>query len=480
MNKITGKVFAQNAIWKFLELFGAQGITLILAVILARILAPGDYGIISLTMIFVSFSDILVQGGFYTVLVQKKEVADADYSAANYLSLIFAFLLYSANFYFSSIIAKYYTIPLLESVLKTVAVTLFFNAFSVVLSARLVRGLQFQKLFYVRMLSAVISGILGIWLAYSGYGVWSLVWQKFAQQLLFALLLVVVTGKIPIMFFPVERAKVLMANGLQVLSGVMVAFLGDSLYGVTVGKAYSPESLGFLDKGDQLPKGLILNANAAIVGVTLPTLSFYQGDLILLKRAVRRIIRVSCYVIFPLSIGLAASSNLLIRILLTEKWIYSTPVMQLSCFFYATATILQIQTQVFYSIGKNGVRTALESFKLIITIVLVPCAVFILGFHIYLLMALKVGISIGMIMITALFSKKYIDYNLAELFSDVVPAFCLSVLMVIPVISIPLFGFPDLVTLLLEGITGILVYVFLSIRFNVSAFFELKELLKRN
>lgn len=482
--KVTGKQFANNFIWKVLEQFGAQIITLILTILLARILDPKSFGVISLTSIFISFSDIFVQGGLNTAILQKEKVDKLDYSTVTFLSLVLAVVMYAIIFIISPIIAGYYDTPELELVLKVLAIIIFFNAINALLYAAVLKNMKVKLSFISNIISGIISGSIGIALALNGAGVWALVVQKLVQQFVITIILSFsLRWKFSIKYSS-ERAKTLFKFSFKVLAGSMIAFISDNSYNAIIGKSYSTEQLGYCDKGDQLPKSTILNIVMALVGVSLPTLSSYQSDLPKLKDMTRKIVRVSSFIIFPMAIGMIVTAQDVIILLFTEKWLKAVPILKLACVFYSTTPLLQICGQAIYAVGKSEIRFWSELFKMVLTLLLISLLVGVFKVDILVVVALKSMISFIMILWTSFFTKKFIQYGLIEQIRDLLPSLIMSLGMGVIVSLVGRLTLNIYISLLLQIGLGVLIYLLLSFITKTRAFSEtlsvLRLYLKRN
>lgn len=224
MKEITKASAAKNSIWKLLESFLSKGVSMLVSIVLARILLPDDYGIIAFTSVFINLSDTLIQAGFSTALIRKEKVDEKDYSTVLGISIIMAFFLYIVIFLSAPIISNFYNEPLLVNVLRVIALSLFFQAFASVRTAIVSREMKFRVLFICSMVSNVLSGIVGIAIAYLGFGVWALVIQQLAQQLILTVsLFIAVKMKVKFKIYK-ESAKELVPFSIKVLTSSLLSF----------------------------------------------------------------------------------------------------------------------------------------------------------------------------------------------------------------------------------------------------------------
>lgn len=311
--------------WKLMERGGTQGIQFVVQIILARLLLPEDYGIIALVIIFTSIANVFVQSGLNTALIQKKDADEADFSSVFYLSLLMACLIYIVLFLAAPFIAAFYKIPEITPVFRVLSITLFFGAFNSIQNAVVARNLEFKKLFFSSTGAILISGTVGIYMAYTGFGVWALVGQQISNQLFVTLILWFTVKWRPQLLFSLERVKALFSFGWKLLVSALIDTVYRDLRSLIIGKMYNPAMLGFYNRGQQFPSLIVSNINGSIQSVMLPVLSSQQDNRPRVKDMMRRAIVTSSFIIFPMMVGLAVTAEPLVKILLTDKWLPCVP-----------------------------------------------------------------------------------------------------------------------------------------------------------
>ena len=309
-----------SLVWKFLERIGTQGVQFIVAIVLARLLLPSDYGAVTMITVFIAISNTFVQSGFSTSLIQKKNSDDLDFSSVFYASLAIATVLYLLLFFLAPAIANFYRLPIIKDVLRVLALTLFIGAINSVQNAKISKEMKFKKLFISSLGAIFCSGTIGILLAYMGYGVWALVAQQIVNQLASVIILWFTSGWKPKLIFSFKRLKGLFSYGWKILCSGLIDTLYKNSYNLVIGKVFNSETLGLYNKGEQFPKLISVNVDGAIGSVMLPAYSKEQDDKEKVKKMVRRAIVTSALIIFPMMIGLAATANSIVEILLTKKW----------------------------------------------------------------------------------------------------------------------------------------------------------------
>ena len=293
------KIVVSSLVWKFMERTGAQGIQFIVQILLARILLPQDYGLISLVTIFITIANVFVQSGFNTALIQKKDADEVDFSSVFYLSLGVSIIMYILTFFGAPLVADFYREPELTIVLRVLAITLFLGALNSIQNAVVAKRMQFKKLFFSSLGASLISGVAGIILAYLGFGVWALVFQQIFSQASITIILWFTVKWRPMIVFSIKRVKGLFHYGSKILASSLINTIYMNLTNLVIGKIYTPEVLGMYNRGEQFPQLIVNNINGSIQSVMLPTLSSEQDNKERIKNIVRRSIVTSSFIIFP-------------------------------------------------------------------------------------------------------------------------------------------------------------------------------------
>lgn len=474
------KTVVSSLIWKFMERIGVQGVQFIVQILLARILLPQDYGLISLVTIFIAIANVFVQSGFNTALIQKKDADEVDFSSVFYLSLGVATIMYILIFLGAPLVSNFYREPELAIVLRVLSITLFFGAFNSIQNAVVAKRMQFKKLFFSSLGASLISGIIGIILAYLGFGVWALVFQQIFSQVSITIILWFTVKWRPMIVFSIERVKGLFNYGSKLLASSLIDTIYMNLRNLVIGKIYTPEVLGMYNRGEQFPQLIVNNINGSIQSVMLPTLSSEQDNKEKVKTIVRRSIVTSSFIIFPSMVGLATIAESVVRILLTDKWLPSVPFLQIFCFIYALMPIHTANLQAINAIGRSDIFLKLEIYKraigIIILIITIPYGVY----------AIALGGCIGTIIssfINAYPNLKLINYSYREQLEDIMPSAIISLIMGIIIYPIKLLNITPLVILILQIGIGIIVYIMMAKIFKLECFTYLlsilQELLKK-
>jgi O-antigen/teichoic acid export membrane protein len=465
--------------WKFMERGGIQGIQFIVQMVLARLLIPKDYGVIALVTIFIIIANVFVQSGFNTALIQKKDANESDFSSVFYLSLFVASLLYVILFFAAPLIAAFYDEPQLILVLRVISVTLFFGAFNSIQNAVVARKMQFKKLFFSSLGAIVVSGTVGIVMAYAGFGVWALVAQQITNQLLITVILWFTVKWRPRLLFSFERVRSLFSYGWKLLVSSLIDTLYMDLSSLIIGKIYNAEILGFYNRGKQFPELIVINIDGSIQSVMLPVLASQQDNRKGVKDMVRRSIVTSSFILFPMMVGLNIIAEPLVKILLTEKWLPCVPFLQIYCVGYALWPIHTANLQAINALGRSDIFLKLEIIKKTLGLAILGVTVF---YGVYAIALGEIVSGVISTFINAYPNMKLLNYGYKEQWKDIMPSLLLSLVMGAMVYSVQLFGMTVWPTLIVQGFVGIILYVGMARIFKLECFTYLlltcKDILK--
>ena len=466
-NQHTKSRVLASLVWKLMEQGGTQGIQFIVQIILARLLLPADYGIIALVVIFTSIASVFVQSGLNTALIQKKDADEEDFSSVFYLSLLIACLIYIVLFFTAPFISAFYKLHEITQVFRVLSVTLFFGAFNSIQNAVIARNLQFKKMFFSSTGAILISGTVGIYMAYTGYGVWALVGQQVSNQLFVTLILWFTVKWRPQLLFSLEKVKTLFSFGWKLLVANLINTIYQNLSSLVIGKMYTPAMLGFFNRGQTFPSIIITNINGSIQSVLFPVFSSQQDNKQRVKEMVRRAIITSSFIIFPMMVGLAIIAEPLVKLLLTDKWLPCVPFLQIFCASFALWPIHTTNLQAINALGRSDIILKLEVIKKFIGLSILAVTVF------YGVYAIALGMVLSGIItsfINAYPNKDLLQYSYKEQLSDMYPSFLLSIVMGVVVYSFKWLGLSVLVTLIIQVCIGVILSVGMAWIFKLECF----------
>lgn len=466
-SKNTKSKVLSSLMWKLMERGGTQGIQFIVQIVLARLLVPNDYGIIALIAIFITIANIFVQSGFNTALIQKKNVNETDFSSVFYLSLFVAGLLYLILFFTGPYIADFYGVSQLTSVLRVLSITLFFGVFNSIQNAIVSRNMQFKMLFFSSLGAIVVSGTIGIALAYTGYGVWALVVQQLINQFMITAILWFTVKWRPKLIFSFERVKELFSYGWKLLISSLIDNLYMNLRSLIIGKIYNPDMLGFYNRGDQFPQIIVTNIDSSIQSVMLPALASEQDNIKRVKAMVRRSIVTSSFIVFPMMSGLFVIAEPVVKILLTDKWLPCVPFLQIFCVSYALWPIHTANLQAVNALGRSDIFLKLEIIKKIIGMIILGTSI------IYGIYAIAIGMLISGIIstfINAYPNLKLLNYSYTDQWKDIMPSLLLSLIMGVVVYNLKYFHMSMWSTLIIQVCIGWGVYIGMAKIFKLECY----------
>lgn len=467
MKQVDGKKVFNNFIWRFLERVGAQGVTFIVSIVLARLLDPSVYGTVALVTVFTSIMQVFIDSGLGNALIQKKDADDLDFSSVFYFNITVCICLYLVMFIAAPYIAAFYKIPELKSVIRVLSLTLIISGVKNIQQAYVSRNLLFRKFFYATLGGTIGAAVVGIWMAYKGAGVWALVAQNLFNATVDTIILWITVKWRPKRVFSFERLRGLLSYGWKLLASALLETLYKDLRSLIIGKLYTPDDLAFYNRGQQFPNLIVTNINASIDSVLLPIMAAEQDDRTRVRSMTRRAIKTSTYLMMPLMMGLAVCAEPIVRIVLTEKWLPCVFYMRIFCFTCAFYPIHTSNLNAIKAMGRSDLFLRLEVVKKIVGLI----ALFSTMFISVKAMALSaLVISVLSQIINSWPNRKLLGYRYLDQVMDMLPQICLSCIMGIIVYSVSFFKLGDIAMLLIQVPLGALIYIFGSRLFHIDSF----------
>ena len=350
-------------IWKFLERICAQGISLVVSIVLARVLMPEDYSAISIVTIFFAFCNVIISGGLNTALIQKKNTDIIDYSTILYVSLALAVLMYGAMFFAAPFIASLYDKPILIPVMRVMGISFFIYAYKAVLCAHVSHSMAFRKFFWATIIGTAVSAVIGLYMAYNGAGPWALVAQQMTKSIIDTIVLSFTTRFRPKLVFSFARLRELWGFGWKMFVASFITTIYNEAKPLIVGIKYTTVDLAYYNKGHNFPSLLNTTISNTMSGVLLPAMSKLQDNKQALLNATRRYMKVSSFLVFPMMFGLLGVADSFVRVVLTEKWMMCVPYIQIFCIVYAFDFIHLGNLQAIQAMGRSDITLILEIIK---------------------------------------------------------------------------------------------------------------------
>ena len=455
----------KGAVWRFSERVSSQAVGFIVSIILARLLTPDQYGLIALTLIFIAIGNSIVISGLGTSLIQKKDADELDFSTMFYAGLIFSILIYIIIFIASPLIGRLFNNNQICIVLRVMGLSLPLSSVNSIQQAIVSRSLEFKKFFYATLIGTFSSGILGISLAYAGWGVWALVGQHLSSIAINTLALNRIIVWHPELKFSLSRLKSLYSFGLRVMIANLIGTIFYELKSFIVGIIYTPADLAFLNQGEKFPSLVAKNVENTISTVLFPALSIVQDDRLRFKQYMSRSMRTCSFIMFPLMFILAISADKIVLLLLTEKWMSCVPFVRIFCLNNCVSILSTANLQTFNALGRSDITLKIEFYKKPLFLGIILTAMFISP------IAIAVGTLVYNVIagiINALPNKKLINYSFSEQIYDIVPSFLLSCLMAVLLIPFDFLSLNRFMILFLQISFGLVFYM-------VGAKFFIKE-----
>lgn len=467
----------KGTVWSTLERFSVQGIQFIVMILMARILTPGDYGLVGMIAIFIAVSQSLIDSGFSQALIRKQERTEVDNSTVFYFNIAVGLFLYLLLYVAAPFIADFYNEPQLTSITRVIGVSLIFNSLAVVQRALLTLKLDFKTQAKASLSGAVISGIVGIAMAYTGFGVWAIVFQQIVNLGVVTLLLWVFSKWKPLWAYSWSSFRELFSFGSKLLASGLLDTIYRNVYLIIIGKVFKASDLGYYTRSHQFSDFASSNITGIFQRVSYPVLCTIQNDDERLANVYRRMLRVSAFVIFPLMIGLAATAHPFIISILTEKWLFSATLLVPLCFAQMWYPVHAINLNLLQVKGRSDLFLRLEVIKKIIGIIVVCCT---LPFGLLALCWGGLVSSIIGIVINTYYTGKLIHLGFFKQMKDLLPTLLLSLatgaVVYLTVTFIPMNSW---IALSVGVVEGILIYAALARLLKFSEFFELLSIIKR-
>ena len=353
----------KGVVWSSIDRFTSQGISFVFSLLIARMLMPSDYGVIAMLGIFMAVSGCFIDSGFSTALVRKIDRTETDFSTVFYFNNVVAILFYGLLWLASPIIADFYDLPLLEDVTKVVGLNLVIGALGGIQNAKLSIAIDFKTRAKISVITTLFTGIVGLYLAYCGYGVWALVFQALSSNILRTILLWSYVKWKPQWLFSWKSFREMFSFGSKMLASGLLDTTYNNLYTIVIGKCFNSAALGVYSRADGLAQFPSSNITGVLQNVTFPVLSSIQNDEERLSIGYKKLLRLSAFIIFPLMVGLAAVADPFIRLVLTDKWEGTIYYLQILCFALMWYPIHAINLNLLMAKGRSDYFLKLEVIK---------------------------------------------------------------------------------------------------------------------
>lgn len=450
---------ASSFAFKFTEQFLTKGIGLIISIILARLLAPEDFGQVAIITVFINLTLTVVQSGLGTALVQTKELHDSDYSTVFYISMALAIVMVLALYFLAPVIGAFYNSASIVAPLRFYALSLIFSAFNTIQTAKLQREMRFKATMVTNLVATILAGSIGVALALAGHGIWALVIYNFSFVFLSSLTMFIACRWVPNHMFNKQRAKTLFGFGWKMLISGLLNSLYVDIRSLIIGKKYSTEDLGYYNRGQQFPVIISQTVNLAIRSVMLPVLSSVQDERQKLKNMLKNSSVAGCFLLFPLMVGMALVAEPFIKILLTDTWLPAVFFMQIICIAESVMILKSANLTVIMAMGRSGLYMTIEAIRRIMMIGVLLISVFAFNS----IEAIVIGYAISEfidVVIVLWPMKKLIGYGIFAQIKDLWKILLSTVIMAVAMFAISLIGLSMWPEIIIQFVVGVITYLF--------------------
>ena len=462
--------------WAFAERILAQVVSLVVSIILARLLLPSEYGIVALVMVFITIANVFVSYGLGDALIQKKDADARDFSTIFYCNITISILIYGLIVLAAPFLADFYHEPLLVPVFCVLGIKIPIAAINSIQHAYVSKHMQFRKFFFSTLGGTLFSGVVGIWMAYRGYGVWALVTQYLMNTCIDTIVLFFTVKWRPTLQYSGKTAKELLSFGWKATLSALLNSVYTSLRSLIIGRVYSSADLAFYNKGNAYPSLIITNINTSISRVTYPVLSNNKDDEKKYKELLRMAVRNSSYVVHPGLVLLMVIAQPFISFLLTEKWLPCVPFLQILCVYWMAQPLLTNYSNVMKSLGRSDLQLKMEVLTKSIGVLLIVASMRIstLALAISATVTAFISVFIGMMIV-----RKIVKYTPMEQIKDGCASILLSFFIGLPVYFVSCIQLPDVVLILIQSGLFASLYLILSKLLKMEGFLYIMQSFKR-
>ena len=464
----------RGAGWSFADSFLGQGITFLVGLVLARLLTPDEYGLIGIITIFITVLNSIVDSGFSNALIRKPHATRDDYNTMFITNLVFSILMFLLLFFSAPAIAAFFKRPELVNLTRVMGIVVIFNALSIVQNTILTKHLDFKTKTKASLISAIVSGIIGIGMAIKGFGVWSLVGQALSRQLVNSLCLWLFNRWWPQLKFCWDSFKEMWSFGWKLLVSKLIDTTWNELYQVVVGKFYSPATLGQYTRGKQFAQILSANITSVVQRVSFPTLSEIQDERTRLVNAYRKIIRTTMFVTTPLMFALAGVAHPFIYCLIGPQWDLAASFLPLICISMSLYPLHAINLNMLQVQGRSDLFLKLEIVKKAIAVGPILLGIFL---NIYWMLIGTIISGIFSFFLNSYYSGRMIGYSSMDQIKDILPFYGLGFSLAVSVYFFRYLPLSNYIILSIQLIIGIIVFIGICLAFKINEYQDVKQIL---
>lgn len=465
----------KGVLWNAINTYANQGLAFVVGIVLARLLSPSDYGLVGMTGIFFAISGVFIDSGFGSALVQKKDRNEDDYCTVFYVNLTASIFFYIILFIIAPYIAAFFEQPLLRDLTRVSALTLIINALVSTSRNKLYVAVDFKTTTKISITTTIIAGIIAMYCAYSGYGVWTFVIQGLVSAAISAILVFYFVKWIPKRKFSIASFKRLFGYGSKILVASLITVIYDNIYNFIIGKKFSAASLGLYTRGNQYASFAGLTTASVLQSVAFPILSEVQDDLPRLLKAYQRYIKMVAFFVFPFLMLLCGIAKPFVIFLITEKWLSCVVFLQILCFAFLWDGIVRINLNLLYVTGRSDLVLKLEVMKKSIAFTILFISIF---FGIIGMCVGRVVYALIAFYMNTYYTKKILNYGFWTQVKEIAPSFLISASMMAIALLISHYVTTPILSLTLSLTICPIYYLSLSYLFKISSLYELRDIIK--
>ena len=460
-----------GVIWSLIDNVSSSGVIFFVGIILARLLTPEEYGVMAMVSIFIAISNSIIDSGFSSALIRKVKVKPIEYNTVFYFNLLISLLL--CLFFISPFIALFFREPILCEVMRVIGLILIINALSIIPYTIFVREINFKTQTIISLIASVGSGVIGVWMAFSGQGVWSLVGQQLGRQCLNTLFLWFFCHWKPTVSFSMTAFKEMFGFGSKLLLSGLLDTIYKDIYYIVIGRCFSSSILGQYTRAKQFSMVFSTNLTTVVQRVSFPVLSSIQDDSIRLREAYRKVIKSTMLVSFACMLGLAAIAKPLLILLISDKWLPAVYFLQIVCFSNMLYPLHAINLNILKVKGRSDVFLKLEVIKKVLAIFPILVGVYL---GIEMMLWGSVIISVISYFLNAYYSASLINYSVYEQLKDIFPSFIVSLGVGFLMWSISLLSISYYLMLIIQLSTGFILAYLIYNWLRLDEFLEIKSI----
>ena len=473
------KIAISGLVWTFAQQFGTQGVGFLVSIVLARLLLPSEFGLIGMISVFIGIGVSLVNSGLTQSLIRTENPDQKDYSTVFFFNLVGSGIVYLLMFFTAPLIAAFFSQPTLVNIIRVYCLSFIIAAFSQVQLTRLTKEMKFKMQMTIAIPSLVGAGLLGILLAYWGYGVWSLVWMSLFQAFLNSVQLWIKTGWVPSMVFDKKKFHYHFKFGYKLTLSGLLDTVFTNIYQIIIGRYFVAADVGFYTRANSLKQLPVNNISGALNKISYPLFASIQNDNVRLKKAYKQIMQMVIFVIAPVLVIMGVLAEPLFQFLFTERWMPAVPYFQILCLSGILYPLHAYNLNILNVKGRSDLFLKLEIVKKVLVVVIIFVT---LQFGIMGLIWGQLISSVAGFFINTHFSGKFLDYNAWKQIKDILPLIILAIIAggIVWGLDFEIHNRSDIFRLLIGGSVGAVVYIGISSLLKVESLYEFKKIIFRN